>query len=91
MPDDDADESNAKGEETNTISKKSEADIIREAREELKKENDEFEAEKLRGERLRAEKLQGGESQAGQEIKTPEAEMEAKAKEQADEIVDAFR
>ena len=67
------------------------AELVRKEREELKKENDAYEAEKLRAEKLRAEKARGGRSEAGKPQLTGAEEIEAKAKDDAQEIVDAFR
>lgn len=45
--------------------KKDDVELVREAREKLKSENDLLEAERLRAERLRAEEILGGGSRAG--------------------------
>lgn len=63
MPNDETNESNAKGEEVDTPVTPSEK---------LKAENDEMEKELLRKEELRAKIQMGGESMAGQEISKTE-------------------
>ncbi len=59
---------------------KTPADKVREDTEELKKENDAYDEQKLRAETIRAEKARGGKSEAGQDEKTQDEKDEEAAK-----------
>ena len=73
MPDEKTNEGDTGGKEPDTDSTKDKEDVapvdkVKENLEELKKANDETEAELLRGEELRAKVTQGGKAAAGQEV-----------------------
>ena len=70
MSNDESDEGNAKGKETPIVV--TPAEKVRKDKEELKAENDAYDAEILRAEIIRAERQRGGMSSAGQETKISE-------------------
>ena len=57
----------------------------------IKSENDRREKLIERDEELYAKRMLGGKTSGGQEATTPQEQMEAEAKKEADEIVNAFR
>lgn len=77
--------------ETASVTEKTDVEKRREEYETLKKENDNVEGELLRREQLKAKIALGGKTSGGQAMETPQEQMEAKAKKEADEIVNAFR